>query len=165
MTQVSGSVARDVSFHQVLPAAAPSQPLALELALLFLPSALFLPSLRQGSAGRAPSSLLSPPPPSLCRGSQLSCPPRSLLSCPQDCHLVDFWSLSPFSAHFRVSPLHLVSCPLCLPDPNQGLWLTTFPGWSRPPSAPLARTPGAGWLGWEPGLGAVTGREGEPKQT
>lgn len=57
-------------------------------------------------------------------------------------------SAFPVSAHFPVFPLHFCrlthSVSLIL---LQGLWLPTFPGWSRPPSAPPACTPRAGWGG------------------
>lgn len=57
-------------------------------------------------------------------------------------------SAFPVSAHFPVFPLHFCrlthSVSLIL---LQGLWLPTFPGWSRPPSTPPACTPRAGWGG------------------
>lgn len=65
--------------------------------------------------------------------------------------------VSLFSALFCFPPLHLWyltrSVSLVL---SPGLWLATFPGWSRPPSLLSPSSHPQCWLGWEPGLGAVT---------
>lgn len=151
--------ARDLSLptmsSPLLPS--PSPPLHLHpwnFPLLFLSTALssLPPRCPQGSPASPRPSLqlqsllvLAPfcfrPPVCLC----LSLPPVPKMAT----LLVSGVCLSSLCPLLRIpSPLHFCrlahSVSLIL---LQGLWLPTFPGWSRPPSTPPACTPRAGWGG------------------
>lgn len=166
--------ARDLSLptmsSPLLPS--PSPPLHLHpwnSLLLFLSTALssLPPRCPQGSPASPRPSLqlqsllvLAPfcfrPPVCLC----LSLPPVPKMAT----LLVSGVCLSSLCPLPRIPSPFLPSYPLCLPDPAPGSLAPHLP-WVVQASLRSSGMHPQGWLGWEPGLGAVTGREGEPEQT
>lgn len=169
-------MARSAQFCEDLPGLSAASPLSLEpppwepppcprkRGWLVLPSpGTFLHPLSSCPI-KSPGTSMSHFPPSDCRVSSSlllslasllgSLAPLPVSGVPLSPLLSPGWSLCwPLeSVSLFSGSVSVLGPPRCLPSRvspvlSQGLWLTTFPGWSRPSPSPLAQSPRAGWGG------------------